>query len=213
MAEKKAVARRRSYQRTSKFTPDELSEFRQIKFLALGEVGGDFNKLPAAARKYGIPVARLRKSFFAAAGRAKGLAYRQAAMATNDWKDEMDARAIGAVQRGLEDKESYNEGRIGLGWLKGNGILKEDPAQIGTQNNLTVIVRNEEEGRRFFELGRDAAGLPARTNDGETALVTRADSEPDQEGSPVVAAEGNQDVRPAMGVEGQKRALPAVSGA
>ena len=212
MAEKR-VARRGTYQRAKKVNPEEWAERRQIKALALAEAGGDFKKLPEAARKFNIPVAELRRSFFAAAGRAKGLAFRQAAMRTNDWKAEMDTQAVVAVESALGHNENYNRGRIGLGWLKGNGVLKEDPANIGVQNNLTVIVRNEEEARRFFELGRDAAGLPAGNLDGEAAVVERADPDPDQERPPVVAAEGDQDVRPAMGVEGQKRALPAVSGA
>ena len=186
MAEK-TVARRGTYQRAKRVSPEEWAERRQINALALGEAGGDFKRIPQAARKFNIPVAELRHAFFVAAGLAKGRAFRRAAMRTNEWKAEMDAQAVVAVESALERNEDYNRGRIGLGWLKGNGVLKEDLANIGIQNNLSVIVRNEEEARRFFELGRKAAGLPAGNLDGETAVVERADLEPNSERPAVVA--------------------------
>lgn len=173
--------------------------------MALSEVVDIKNrsKLTSVAKKYGFTVQELARASFAQRAKTRALAFRRKAMETNAWRLQMDAEAAEAVSEALGSNEEYNRGRIGLGWLRGNAVLREESTPIGTQNNFLINIRTEEDAQRFLELGRKAAeSLTEGNPDGKVALVAGADTQPDQRRRVVVAKKRHKNLQPAVDGDG-----------
>ncbi len=210
MPEKNQTPPRRR-QRTGgrKQTPDEYLEYRQIKYTALAEAGGDWEKLPAAARKFGIPLSALRRGFYAARGRAIGYAFQEAAIKAGTYRGEMDVLSVAGMKDSMKHNEDYNRGRSSFSWAFGNGLLKKDAPPPGVQNNFFVNIQSQKEAEDFIERGRISA-LAAGIPDGASAVLEATATETDQGRQPVVAQKRNKDVQPAVGVARVRRSKSAV---
>lgn len=189
----------------AKKDPEAWAERRKLKWMALSEVVDIKNrsKLTSVAKKYGFTVQELARASFAQRAKTRALAFRRKAMETNAWRLQMDAEAAEAVSEALGSNEEYNRGRIGLGWLRGNAVLREESTPIGTQNNFLINIRTEEDAQRFLELGRKAAeSLTEGNPDGKVALVAGADTQPDQRRRVVVAKKRHKNLQPAVDGDG-----------
>lgn len=156
------------------------------------------------AKIYDVPLKAVQKWTRAAEWKEYALARKRDAVARGELAERLDVISFSSIERGLTSKDGYNEGRIGLNWQKGRGMLKQD---VLPASPAVLIFANMTDAQldRAIEISARAGAPLALTEGAENcdALAESAGSNPaNPAGCLVVAAERDQDVQPPLAGSG-----------
>ena len=156
------------------------------------------------AKTYDVPLAAVRKWTRAAEWREYALARKRDAVARGELAERLDILSFSSIERGLISKEGYNEGRIGLNWQKGRGMLKQDvlpaPPAVLIFANMTDAQLD-----RAIEISARASAplaLAERVENCDALAQSASGNSENPAGCLVVVAERDEDVQPALAGSG-----------